>query len=115
MCPPLGEVWDLGEALRKAFIRQNLKGAERIMDRFRPLVCSDLIAASRPDPGPRTRTSKFLTPFSFAFLATSSAAWLAANGVLLREPLNPTVPALDHAITLPITSVMVMMVLLNVA
>src|SRR5215470_3381578 len=49
-----------------------------------------------------------------AFFAAASAASWAANGVPLREPLKPTEPALDHARTLPIWSVMVTNVLLNV-
>src|SRR5207248_5795804 len=44
----------------------------------------------------------------------SAAVW-AANGVLLRDPLNPALPALDHDTTLPIRSVSVTIVLLNVA
>jgi hypothetical protein len=44
----------------------------------------------------------------------ASAAICAAYGVDLREPLNPTVPALAHAMTAPTGSVMVTMVLLNV-
>ncbi len=55
------------------------------------------------------------TPCSIAFLAASSAASCAANGVDLREPLNPQVPADDQATTLPLTSVIETMVLLNVA
>jgi hypothetical protein len=46
--------------------------------------------------------------------AASSAALWAAKAVDLREPLNPTVPALPHAITLPLGSVSVTIVLLNV-
>ena len=46
--------------------------------------------------------------------AISAAVW-AANGVLLREPLKPALPALDHDTTLPILSVSVTIVLLNVA
>src|SRR5204862_4193547 len=52
-------------------------------------------------------------PCSIAFWAASSAATWAANGVDLREPLNPLVPAEDQAIVLPWASVMVIMVLLN--
>jgi hypothetical protein len=48
-------------------------------------------------------------------LAASSAASCAANGVDLREPLNPHVPAEDHATTFPETSVIETIVLLNVA
>jgi hypothetical protein len=35
--------------------------------------------------------------------------------VLFREPLNPFAPALDHAMTFPMGSVNVTIVLLNVA
>jgi hypothetical protein len=45
--------------------------------------------------------------------AHCSAAICAANGVLLREPLKPTLPAEAHASTLPSWSVMLTMVLLN--
>ena len=66
--------------------------------------------------GPRTlhvaRTER--TPCSIAFLAHSSAAICAAKGVDLREPLKPCWPALDHATAFPPTSVIVMIVLLNV-
>ena len=46
--------------------------------------------------------------------AAASAAICAANGVDLREPLKPTVPADCQEITLPWGSVMETMVLLNV-
>src|SRR6185295_8401882 len=52
-------------------------------------------------------------PCSIALCAASSAASCAANGVDLREPLKPFTPADDHATTLPDTSVMVTIVLLN--
>jgi hypothetical protein len=47
--------------------------------------------------------------------AACSAVTCAAYGVLLREPLNPFAPALDHEITFPAGSVNVTIVLLNVA
>ena len=47
--------------------------------------------------------------------AADSAVTCAANGVDLREPLNPTVPADSQAITLPERSVMVTIVLLKLA
>src|SRR5215469_5315458 len=53
-------------------------------------------------------------PCSEALRTASSAAICAANGVDLREPLNPIVPAEDHEIVLPCASVMVIIVLLNV-
>ncbi len=52
-------------------------------------------------------------PCSIAFLPASSAATCAANGVDLRDPLNPIIPDDDHASVLPCASVMVIMVLLN--
>ena len=51
------------------------------------------IAVSRPEPGPFTTTSTLRTPCSIARRAAVSAASCAANGVLLREPLKPTLPA----------------------
>jgi hypothetical protein len=36
-----------------------------------------------------------------AFLAADSAVTCAAKGVPFLEPLNPSLPALDHAITFP--------------
>src|SRR5438132_14282096 len=73
-----------------------------------------MIACSRPAPGPRTRTSHSSTPCLRAAWAAASAARPAANGVLLRAPLNPTVPADAHASVSPLRSVIVTIVLLNV-
>src|SRR5450631_4666768 len=70
-------------------------------------------ADSRPGPGPLIRTSMFLTPHSCAARPARSAATCAANGVDLREPLNPALPEVAHDSVLPWRSVMVMMVLLN--
>src|SRR5215210_3337953 len=50
-----------------------------------------------------------------ALRAADSAVTCAAYGVLLRLPLKPFEPALDHAMTFPAGSVIVTMVLLNVA
>jgi len=50
-----------------------------------------------------------------ALRAADSAVTCAAYGVLFLLPLKPLDPALDHAMTLPAGSVIVMMVLLNVA
>ena len=47
--------------------------------------------------------------------AAFSAARPAAKGVLLRAPLKPTVPAEAQERVSPLVSVMVTMVLLNVA
>src|SRR5215470_3501135 len=87
----------------------------RIAEISRPTAWSDRMAASRPAPGPRTNTSTCLSPRSMALRAAFSAAVWAAKGVLLREPLKPTLPALAHETTLPILSVRVTMVLLKVA
>src|SRR6187200_1236640 len=78
-----------------------------------PIVCSARIADSRPAPGPLTRTSSDRMPNALAALPAAIAAWVAANGVPLREPLKPIAPALDHATTFPSVSVIVTMVLLN--
>src|SRR6266436_2973124 len=79
----------------------------------RPIVCSARIADSRPAPGPLTRTSSVRMPNALAALPAAIAAWVAANGVPLREPLKPMPPALDQAITFPSVSVIVIIVLLN--
>src|SRR5438445_13254986 len=81
---------------------------------FRPAAASARSADSRPAPGPFTITDTFFRPCSIAFAAASPAATCAANGVDLIEPLKPRSPAEDQEITFPETSVMVMMVLLNV-
>src|ERR1700749_4312295 len=80
----------------------------------RPIAPRVRIAVSRPEPGPLTNTSIFFMPWSIARRPAASAAICAANGVDLREPLKPTVPALAHEITAPVGSVIVTMVLLNV-
>src|SRR5688500_10334980 len=54
-------------------------------------------------------------PCSIARLAAPSADIAAAYGVLLREPLKPATPADPQLITAPVRSVIVMIVLLNVA
>src|SRR5688572_32736935 len=81
---------------------------------FRPAEASARSADSRPAPGPLTNTVTFLRPCSIALAAASPAATWAANGVDLRLPLKPRAPAEDQEITFPDTSVIVMMVLLNV-
>src|SRR5712691_2934334 len=78
-----------------------------------PTACSERMAASRPAPGPFTKTSTDLSPNSIALRAAISAAVWAAKGVLLREPLNPALPALDHETTAPLLSVRVTIVLLK--
>src|ERR671921_2389866 len=80
----------------------------------RPIAPRDLIAVSRPEPGPLTKTSIFFMPCSIARRPAASAAICAAYGVDLREPLKPTVPAEAHEMTAPVGSVIVTMVLLKV-
>ena len=82
---------------------------------FRPVARSARTAASRPPPGPFTRTSMVLNPSAMASSAAFFAASVAANGVLFREPLKPNVPALHHEIVFPNLSVKVTIVLLKVA
>src|SRR5213082_757779 len=78
-----------------------------------PAACSDRMAASRPEPGPRTNTSTWRLPASIALRAAESAARPAAYGVLLREPLKPAPPELDQQTVLPCGSVIVTNVLLK--
>src|ERR1700735_4559361 len=107
-----------------SYTRRGLRGRQplcgigvtsRIEVMVKPAACSERSADSRPDPGPATSTSSARMPCSCAFFAASSAATCAAYGVDLREPLKPIVPADDQAMVLPCTSVIVIMVLLNVA
>src|SRR6266568_1568824 len=86
----------------------------RMSETLRPAAASARSADSRPAPGPFTITETFLRPCSIALAAASPAATCAANGVDLREPLKPRTPADDQETTLPLTSVMVTIVLLNV-
>src|SRR5271163_5273749 len=81
----------------------------------RPAPCNAVMADSRPEPGPLTRTSISLRPNLDAFSAQVSAARCAANGVLLRLPLKPTVPEEAQQRASPLGSVIVTVVLLNVA
>src|SRR5262245_10719444 len=73
------------------------------------------MACSRPAPGPFTFTSTSTMPCLRASDAAFSAARPAANGVLLRAPLKPTVPADAQLIVSPLVSVIVTSGLLNVA
>src|ERR1700730_16852419 len=107
-----------------SYTRRRLRGRQplcgigvtsRIDVMVNPAACSERNADSRPEPGPATSTSSVRMPCSIAFCAASSAATCAANGVDLREPLKPIVPDVDQAMVLPCTSVIVIMVLLNVA
>src|SRR5688572_18761631 len=81
----------------------------------RPAAARARTADSRPLPGPFTRTSTSFTPILIAFTAAFSAAFCAAKGVDLRDPLKPTLPALDQAMVSPRRSLMVTIVLLKLA
>ncbi len=97
--------------------RQPLCGTgvtSRIAVTSRPTAWSARMAASRPAPGPLTVTSSVFMPCSMEVRAAVSAAICAANGVDLREPLNPRAPALDQETALPCVSVIVTIVLLKV-
>ena len=78
-----------------------------------PVFMIERMAVSRPEPGPLTSTSTLRTPCSMARRAHASAASWAANGVDLRDPLKPTLPADAQARTLPSGSLMETIVLLN--
>src|SRR5689334_25269263 len=79
----------------------------------RPAAWRDRIAVSRPEPGPLTNTSTFWSPCSSPLRAAASAVTWAANGVDLRDPLNPAPPADSQAITFPSRSVSDTIVLLK--
>src|ERR1700730_13601227 len=78
-----------------------------------PVFTRDRMPVPRPEPGPLTRTSTLRTPCSMARRAHCSAASWAANGVDLRDPLKPTLPADAQARTLPSGSLIDTIVLLN--
>src|SRR5215218_5153813 len=80
-----------------------------------PAAASAWIALSRPDPGPWTRTWTRRTPRLIASLAACSDATVAANGVDVLDPLKPALPDEPHATVFPRASVIVIVVLLNVA
>src|SRR6478735_6044879 len=106
-----------GQTRRRLGGRQPLWGVgvtSWMVPTSRPIAPSERIAVSRPEPGPFTKTSIFFIPWSIARRPAASAAICAANGVDLREPLKPTVPAEAHEITAPVGSVIVTIVLLNV-
>ena len=81
----------------------------------KPAAASDRTADSRPGPGPLTLTSTCLIPCSRAAFAQASPATWAANGVAFLAPLYPNAPAELQAMAFPCSSVMVTIVLLNVA
>ena len=79
-----------------------------------PLDCNERRAVSLPEPGPFTWTINVLRPCSKALAPASSAATWAAYGVDFLDPLKPFAPAEDHEITLPLSSAIDIIVLLNV-
>src|SRR5579863_7806193 len=111
-----------GAQTTRIYTRRRLRGRQplcgigvtsRIEVTVKPAAWMARSADSRPEPGPETSTSRVRMPCSEALRTASSAAICAANGVDLREPLNPMVPAEDHEMALPCASVMVIIVLLN--
>src|SRR4051812_36925655 len=109
--------WTGGQTRRRLGGRQPLCGTgvtSWIAPTSRPVACRLRIAVSRPEPGPLTNTSTLRIPCSIALRAAFSAAICAANGVDLREPLNPTWPALAQEMTAPFGSQIDTIVLLNV-
>ena len=74
-----------------------------------------MTADSRPAPVPRMRISTSDMPIFLAFSPQDSPARVAANGVALRAPLKPMVPAESQQRVSPLVSVTVTMVLLCVA
>jgi hypothetical protein len=80
----------------------------------KPADTSARMADSLPDPGPFTRTSTRLRPCSIAFLAQSFAVCDEAKGVDFLAP-RKFCPEVAQARTLPLGSVIVTIVLLNVA
>src|SRR6185503_20698768 len=108
----------MAQTLRRFGGRQPLCGigVTSLMDfTCRPAEASAWIADSRPLPGPCTRTCTRRTPIDRASRAACSAATVAANGVDFFDPLNPALPDDPHATAFPPMSVMVIVVLLNVA
>jgi hypothetical protein len=94
-------LWGMGVTSRMAVISS-------------PAACKDLIAASRPAPGPLTHTSIRFIPCSMASRAADWAAICAAKGVDFLEPLKPDLPAVAHDTTLPLVSEIEIIVLLKV-
>src|ERR687890_1463799 len=108
----------MAQTLRRFGGRQPLCGigVTSLIDlTWRPAAASAWMALSRPLPGPWTRTCTRRTPSVIASRAACSAATVAANGVDFLEPLNPAFPDDPHVTVLPRMSVIVIVVLLNVA
>jgi hypothetical protein len=78
-----------------------------------PALWIERTAVSRPEPGTLDLHLGAPQAVLLGALAARSAASWAANGVDLREPLNPTPPDEAQAMTLPSVSVIETIVLLN--
>src|SRR5438477_5055535 len=81
----------------------------------KPAATSAWIADSRPEPGPCTLTCTRRTPSVTASRPACSPATVAAKGVDFFDPLKPALPDEPQEIVFPLLSVMVIVVLLNVA
>src|SRR5512135_1503357 len=79
---------------------------------FMPVPATPRMALSRAGPTPLTTMRTLMRPNRLDFSMTSFATRLAAYGVDFLEPLNPSKPALENAMTLPARSLMAMSVLL---
>src|SRR5215212_3027366 len=108
----------MAQTLRRLGGRQPLCGigVTSLIDlTCRPAATSAWIADSRPEPGPCTRTCTRRTPSVTASRPACSPATVAANGVDFFEPLKPALPEDPQEIVFPWASVIVIVVLLNVA
>src|SRR5207237_4312859 len=117
-CLQLDSVYRIGYTLRRLGGRQPLCGigVTSLIDlTCNPAATSAWIADSRPEPGPCTLTCTRRTPSVTASRPACSPATVAANGVDFFDPLKPAFPAEPQEIVFPLLSVMVMVVLLNVA
>src|SRR6476661_6920044 len=118
-CRQLAPVYrPMAQTLRRLGGRQPLCGigVTSLIDlTCRPAATSAWIADSRPEPGPCTLTCTRRTPSVTASRPACSPATVAANGVDFLEPLKPAFPDEPQEIVFPLLSVMVMVVLLNVA
>ena len=103
---------------RRFFGRQPLCGSgvtSSIDLIFKPAACSAVIATFAPAPRPFHLHVDFLHAELDRLLGHLLGRHGPAKGVLLRLPLKPLVPALAQQSVSPLVSVMVIIVLLNVA
>ena len=91
-------------------------GVASVIDNIsKPLLGNDLKAVSRPEPMPFIKTATLVGPDFFVFSAKAAIILEAAKGVAFLGPLKPKEPADNQAMALPLASVIVIIVLLNVA